>query len=176
MSYVEIFKFDKNGNPQSIAKIKNSWRGAMAVWNILGKKYCGHSASPFDLSAMKRIWNLADDEHVPMDERIVLCTTFDKCLIRKNDIPRVVSAFRIFEGEASLKEQADVLEELITDNNCIAVGWHQNSTSCEQWFSYNCLEQSDHYYLFDDLEESEGNLSITPPRKGARLGNTSLID
>lgn len=158
MSYVEIFKFDKNGNSQSVAKIKNSYRGAMAIWSILGKKYCGHDASLFNLSAMKGIWNLADDKRVSMDERIVLCTTLDKCLIRKEDIPRVVSAFRNFEGETSLNEQADVLEELYNDGDCIAVGWHQNSISCEQWFDYNCLEQSDHYYIFDDLEESEENL------------------
>lgn len=155
MSYVNIFKFDKNGDSESVVNIKNSYRGAMAVWNILGEKYCGHDASPFDLSALERIWNLADDKQVSIDERIVLCTTFDKCLIRKEDIPRVVSAFRNFEGKTSLKEQADALEELLTDDDCIAVGWHQNSISCEQWFGYNCLKQSDHYYLFDDLEESK---------------------
>lgn len=155
MSYTEIFKFDKDGNSESVADIKNSFRGAMAVWNILGEKYCGRRASMFDLSAMKRIWNLADDKRVSLDERIVLCTTFDKCLIRKDDIPRVVTAFRNFNGETSLKEQADTLEELYQDDNCIAVGWHQNSCSCEQWFEYNCFEQTDHYYLFDELEESE---------------------
>ena len=155
MSYTEIFKFDKDGNSESVADIKNSYRGAMAVWNILGKKYCGHGASIFDISAMKRIWNLADDKRVSLDERIVLCTTFDKCLIRKDDIPRVVTAFRNFNGETSLKEQADVLEELYQDDDCIAVGWHQNSVSCEQWFEYNCLEQTDHYYLFDELDKEE---------------------
>lgn len=151
MSYTEIFKFDKYGNSESVADIKNAYRGAMAVWNILGKKYCGHGASIFDLSLMKRIWNLADNKRVPLDERIVLCTTLDKCLIRKEDIPRVVTAFRNFDGETSLKEQADVLEELYQDDDCIAVGWHQNSVNCEQWFEYNCLEQTDHYYLFDEL-------------------------
>ena len=155
MSYTEIFKFDKDGNSESVADIKNAYRGAMAVWDILGKKYCGHGASIFDLSAMKRIWNLADSKRVSLDERIVLCTTLDKCLIRKEDIQRVVTAFRNFDGETSLKEQADVLEELYQDDDCIAVGWHQNSVSCEQWFEYNCLEQTDHYYLFDELDKEE---------------------
>ena len=66
-----------------------------------------------------------------------------------------MTAFRNFDGETSLKEQADVLEELYQDDDCIAVGWHQNSVSCEQWFEYNCLEQTDHYYLFDELDKEE---------------------
>ena len=37
MSYVEIFKFDKKGDSESYGEVKNSWLGAMAVWEILGK-------------------------------------------------------------------------------------------------------------------------------------------
>lgn len=157
MSYTEIFKFNKEGNSESYADIKNSHRGCMAIWNILGNKYCGHGASIWDINQMKEIWNLADNVRVSFDERIVLCTTFDNCLIRKEDIPRVVAAFRNFEGETSLNEQADVLEEIYKDEDCIAVGWHQNSISCEKWFEYNCLEQSDHYYLFDELDKEDEN-------------------
>lgn len=152
MSYVEIFKFDKEGNSESYANIKNAYRGAMAVWNFLGEKYCGHKASIFDLEPMKEIWNLVDDEKVSLDERIVLFTTLDKCLIKKDDIPRVVKAFRNFYGDSSLGEQADVLEEIYKEEDCIAVGWHQNSVSCEMWFDYNCLNDEEHYFLFDELK------------------------
>ena len=152
MSYTEIFKFDKNGNSHEFADVSNAYRGSMAVWNYLGGKYLGQGASAFNLEHMKRIWNLANNTEVPREERIVLGTTFDKCLIRKEEIPVVVDAFRKFETETSLNEQADILEELCEEEDCIAVGWHQNSISCDMWTDYNCLEQTDHFWLFDDLD------------------------
>lgn len=156
MSCIEIFAFDKDGNSESYAEIKNSLGGSMAIWNILGKKYCGHGASIFDMGKMKDIWNLVDDTKVSINERIALFTTLDKCLVKKEDLPKVIEAFREFEVDTSLKEQADILEDIY--NSCeeyIAVGWHQNSISCEQWFDYNCLTETDHYYLFDELEEKQ---------------------
>lgn len=154
MSYIEIFAFDKEGNSESYAEVKNAWGSSMAVWDILGKKYCGHGASIFDIGQMKEIWNLVDDNKVSMHERIVLFTTLDKSLVKKEDLPKVIEAFRQFEGNTSLKEQADILEDIYnTCDEYIAVGWHQNSVSCEQWFDYNCLTDTDHYYLFDELTD-----------------------
>lgn len=153
MSYIEIFAFDKDGNSESYAEVRNAWGGSMAIWNVLGEKYCGHGASMFDLSKMKEIWNLVDNTKVPMNERIVLFTTLDKVLVKKEDLPKVIDAFRDFDGNDSLKEQADILEDIY--NSCdeyIAVGWHQNSVSCEQWFDYNCLSGTEHFCLFDELE------------------------
>ena len=154
MSYVEIFKFDKKGDSEGYGEVKNSWLGAMAVWEILGKKYCGHGTSMFNISQMKRIWNLVDNKSVPLHERIVLFTTLDKCLFKKEDIPKVVDAFRKFDGNTNLKEQADILDDLYKEDDCIAVGFHQNSCSCEQWYEYNCLSGTGHFWLFDELEES----------------------
>lgn len=159
MSYTEIFKFDKNGSSESVADIENSYRGCIAVWNCLGEKYLGVGASIFDLSVMKRIWNLMDDKRVSFDERVVMATTLDKCLVKKEDFSKVITAFRNFGGETSLSEQAEVLEELLEDDDCIAVGWHQNSISCEMWFDYNCLEQNEHWWLFDELKTEESEVS-----------------
>lgn len=123
MSYIEIFVFDKEGNSESYAEVKNAWGGSMAIWNTLGEKYCGHGASIFDVLQMKEIWNLVDNTKVPMNERIVLFTTLDKVLVKKEDLPKVIDAFRDFGGSDSLKEQADILEDIY--NSCdeyIAVG------------------------------------------------------
>lgn len=155
MSYIEIFKFNKNGDSESYGEVKNTWLGAMAVWEILGIKYCGHGASMFDINQMKRIWKLVDNKSVAQHERIVLFTTLDKCLVRKEELPKVAEAFRKFAGNTNLKEQADVLDDLYKEEDCIGVGFHQNSISCEQWFEYNCLSGTEHFWLFDELEESE---------------------
>lgn len=105
----------------------------------------------FDIEKMREIWNLVDNPDVATTERIVLFTTLDKCLVKKEDFEKVISAFREFEGNTSLSEQADILEGLLSDDDCIAVGWHQNSISCEQWFDYNCLKDTGHFWLFNEL-------------------------
>ena len=87
MSHIEIFKFDENGDSESYGEVSNAWLGSMRVWNILGEKYCGHGASLFDMGQMEAIWNLVDDKSVTYDEKIVLFTTFDKYLVKKEDIP-----------------------------------------------------------------------------------------
>lgn len=151
MSYTKIFKFDKQGNSKSVSEVKNSWRGCMAIWEIMGNKYCGHGASMFDIEKMRQIWKLVDNPGVSVAERIVLHTTLDKCLVKSENLDKVISAFREFEGDTSLSEQADILQELLNDDDCIAIGWHQNSMSCEQWYDYNCITDTEHYWLFDEL-------------------------
>ena len=39
MSQTEIYGFDQSGNAYFKAGIKNSWRGAMAIWSFLEEKY-----------------------------------------------------------------------------------------------------------------------------------------
>ncbi len=112
----------------------------------------------------QEIWDLADSEKVSVTDKIVLFTTFDKVLVKKEDLSRVIEAFNAFEGETSLKEQAAVLQEMLGDENCIAVGWNQTSVNADTWGNYNyddetgeyapynCLTQDEHYWLFDELE------------------------
>ncbi len=117
----------------------------------------------------QEIWDLADNENVSVTDKIVLFTTFDRCLVKKADIPKVIEAFLSFVGETSLKEQADILQQAFDDAHCIAVGWNQTSVNSKTWGSYgydeksdehvpyNCLTQNEHYWLFDELStEFEG--------------------
>ena len=195
MSYTEIFGFDKDGNAYSQADIENAWRGAMAIWNILEDKYLPPYVPEYakkigittaqdcerilkykptrctvvmEENAMKEIWDLANKNDVSDTDRICLFTTFDRCLVKKEDIPKVIQAFRSFEGETSLKEQADVLEQMYLDDGCIAVGWNQTSVSCDTWINfggydeeteesipYNCITGAEHYWLFDEFHLNE---------------------
>lgn len=152
MSQTIIFAFDKDGASREYGYTKNSWRGAWAVWDIMGKRHLGIGASIINESAMQKIWDLMDDKRVPMNERIVMGTTFDRCLAKNEDIPKVIKAFREFDGDTSLKEQADILQEIYDTGDYMAVGWHQNSGSCEMWYEYNFVTEDNHWWLFDELE------------------------
>lgn len=111
------------------------------------------------------IWDLVDDLNIPDYERIVLYTTFDKCLVRKENLATVVAAFRQFDGDTSLKEQADILEKAAGDPNIIAIGWNQTSVNGDTWINfggydedekeyipYNCLTGKDHFWIFDEFK------------------------
>lgn len=115
---------------------------------------------------IQEIWDLADNTTIPEHERIVLFTTFDNCLLRKENIPKVVAAFRQFGGETSLPEQADILEQLVEEDDCMAVGWNQTSVNGDTWATsggydeetdegipYNCMTGDKHYWLFDALSQ-----------------------
>ena len=198
MSYTEIYSFDKDGNADFAGQVQNAWRGGMAVWTIMEKRYLppyipwyiktcnwyypgispeevnrrlGYEPSRTitlarDHDPALEIWNLVDNLQIPLHERIVMFTTFNNCLVKKEDIKRVVDAFRAFDGETSLKEQADILEELSADPDVIAVGWNGNSVNGDNWSNiggydeenddyipYNCLIGDKHYWLFDELKE-----------------------
>lgn len=184
MSYTEIYKFTKSGKAKMIGEVKNAWRGAMAIWNTmegrylppfipdwakrlegewLDKKYHRFAtASSEDPSAMKEIWALFGDARVPIPERIVLGATFDKVVVMKKDIPNLIGAFRNFNGDTSLNEQADIIEGVMNDNNLIAIAFNQTSVSEGDWAysggvdskgenkPYNILKQKEHWNLFED--------------------------
>lgn len=200
MSYTEIYAFNQEGNAYMAGLVRNSWRGAMAVWNIMEERHLppyvpeyvkacnwyrpGMTAEEIEArngfkprrtaptlgkgdNPAREIWALADNVEIPLRDRIVLFTTFDDCLVKKEDIPRVIEAFRAFEdgdhkGETNLGEQADILQTIYDDPETIAVGWNQTSVMCENWSNigvcengepipYNCLTGDKHYWLFDEL-------------------------
>ena len=121
---------------------------------------------------MMAIWKLQHNRDVSERDRIVLLTTLDKVLVRKENVPRVIDAFRAFEGETNLGKQADILQTFYDDPEIIAVGWNQTSVNYDTWMRtgdyneetdehspYNCLTGENHWWLFDELdrllEESE---------------------
>jgi hypothetical protein len=157
MSYTELYGLTKNFVVK-IGETKNSWRGAMAIWHILEKKYLpkfipdwavnesdkeySRTSSLGDESPIKEIWNLIDSPKLTKTEKIVLGSTFDNVLAKVESIDKLLSSFREFEGETSLKEQADLIERAIKGNSkIIAIGWNQTSVNGDTWATENYDEK-----------------------------------
>lgn len=107
---------------------------------------------------------MVDNTKIPEHERIVLFTTLDNCLIRREECRRVAEAFRQFGGETSLDAQAVILERAAMDYHITAIGWNQTSVCSENWANaggynsktgedipYNCFTGTKHYWLFDEM-------------------------
>ena len=192
MSCVEIFKFTAAGTADSMCEVRNSWRFAMAVWHALEEKYLPpyrpfyvpdwvpvgseeaflhykpHRVTTVRMSEsepdpMKEIWELYFDDRLSEEEKIVLGTTFDYVLVKAADLPKVIAAYKAFEGETNLLEQCKVLEMLQNDAECTAVGWNGTSVCADNWgnyggydeesdemIPYNYLTMDKHWWLFDE--------------------------
>lgn len=151
MSYTEIYKISESKKTSMIGEIKNSWRGAMAVWSSLEKVYLPMLPRPFWLpidqylkdgywrthamgskeNPMQEIWNLTDDVRLSATEKISLLSTFDKVYVLRSDLTQLVNAFTEFPYESSLKEQAAIIETVSNDPDCWAVCWNQTSVNAD---------------------------------------------
>jgi len=113
---------------------------------------------------MDKLFELPNNLNIPICERINLTTTCDKVLVKITDVPRLIQAFSVFpEKNTSLSEQSEILQKIYDSEQYIAIGWNQTSVNGNTWENYNydeeledstpynCLNQSDHFWLFDDL-------------------------
>ena len=194
MSCTEIFGLKKN-TVEFIGETRNSWRGAMAVWVFLEKKYLPKyvpdwafrpdgsridtnqeysrtSAMGQKDNPMKEIWDLFKSPKVTESERIVLGSTFDRVLAKVKSIDKVLQAFREFEGDTTLKEQADIIEQAIKgDPEIVAIGWNQTSVNGDTWATDNYDEEKEeslgynleigtkHWFLVEAFENDIKNLN-----------------
>jgi hypothetical protein len=167
------------------------------VWTLLEKKYLPSMPKPYlDMpdryysrffyscidddrgrTKQKEVWRLANsDSSLTDDERTVLISTYDRVVIKRADVPKLIVAYRNFNGaQTSLSEQADVLAKMLDDPKCndvIAVAFNQTSVNtalwemgerdpanCEEYLPYNILTGDEHFYMFEEEdEEDESNI------------------
>jgi hypothetical protein len=183
VSCTELYGLTKN-SVLSIGETKNAFRGAMAIWCILEKKYLPKFIPEWAVALgkqnedhsrisvmtgdgpIKEIWGLSNSSKLTKDEKIVLMSTFDNALAKVESIDKLLSAFRNFEGETSLKEQADIIEKAIKDNlDIVAIGWNQTSVNGDTWancnydehtdecFGYNLETGHKHWFLVEEVEK-----------------------
>jgi hypothetical protein len=190
MSYTEIYKFNKEGNAECFAEVRNAFRGAMAIWMSVERRYLpdyipswaigypsGETPTEHTRVAdmmgegLKEIWALFENSKVSEVDKIVLGSTFDNVIVMKKDLPILIKAFREFEGETSLKKQADLIEEVFkNDQDLLAIGWDQTSVNGDAWQSdetvldennieiyspYNLLKHNKHWDLFNEIKDQK---------------------
>ncbi len=184
MSYTEIYIFGEDGAASFYWEVDNAFRGAMAVWMQIEKKYLpslpvpdwefnptpGKYYSRFAVASftdegrklLKEVWDLRFKESpLSKNERIVFLSTMDEAIIKRENLPELIKAYREYEGETSLPEQADILEKIYNEEpGVIAVGFNQTSVCADPWVSeeqdedgewlpYNILEGKEHFDVFD---------------------------
>jgi len=171
MSCTEIFGFNKKGDAYKLGEIGNAFKGAMMVWNYLDKKYLpkyypewakvlnGSKDELYyrtsDSEEIKKIWALFKSDKIALTDKIVLGSTFDNVIVKKENISKLLKTFREFEGETSLKEQADLIEKAVEqNNNLIAVAWNQTSINGDNWTNYHYDDAKDEYSPYNIFKDT----------------------
>jgi len=144
MSCTEVYGFGKDGDASLIGEVQNSFRGAMQIWMFLEKKYLPPTKHYRILTGgeeeTQKIWDLVKDERLTETEKIVLLSTFDKVVVKKENFEILIAAFCEFPAETSLMEQAKIIHE----NDVIAVAWNQTSVSSNPWsIWFNYINERD---------------------------------
>lgn len=91
----------------------------------------------FSDGTINEIWNLIHDDNVSDIDKIVLGSTFDNVVIMRKDIDKLLYAFLNFDGDTSLKEQAEIIKnEFENDPNLLAIAWNQTSINGDDWSNF----------------------------------------
>ena len=134
MSTTDLYRL--GNDPECIGEIRNSWRGAMFVWNDIAKRYCRLEGFPLAGPEQMTVWGAWRDRRMSEHERIVLLSTMDNAIVWGKDIPALIAAFRGYSearGENnSYGEQADLLETIVFKPDD-AIAWNQTSVNGDAW-------------------------------------------
>jgi hypothetical protein len=174
MSRTELYKVVKRHGGVDIvlaAEFENSFHGAMFVWNTMARIFKGWSAFPMiDEERQQMVWDLWKNKlDVGFIDRLVLASTFDWAVVKKENFEMLAHAFKEFHRKYATQEygsnlwrQADRILELMQDSSVLAVCWNQTSVNDPCWYEwseelgedlvYNFDEGDDHWDVFESLE------------------------
>lgn len=162
MSTTEIYAVDKEGNVKFYGEANNSWKGATFVWNELNDKYNLNDGMFF---GFKKVWgNFGTALYTPL-ENIILGTTFDGVLVKKENIKELIESFENYHKQypdTNFNEQANILKQIL-EEDLEGVAWCQTSVANDAWdfdydeeneeiIPYNINKGDKHWYLFDDIK------------------------
>jgi hypothetical protein len=109
-------------------------------------KYQGRTA--------QAVWDLHEDERLPLNDRIVLLTTFDMAMVKTENLPALIEAMEDFATRyepGSLLEHTDVLRKLAKMPECVAVCWNGTSVSTCLWTVYDDEDDDRAYNIHTDI-------------------------
>lgn len=173
MSRTELYVVKKDGELYLHKEFSNSHRGALMLWDNLAEKYLNRKfASLLFNKDVKPVWKLDRDLNVPEDLRILLMSTYDWFMIRRENLPLFVTSIRnVLEGKyfkdmGHFEYYPEVLEEIYKMDDVVAIAWNQTSVVCDMWNiyeecptcgecnqqrGYNIYKDNKHTFLYEYL-------------------------
>lgn len=167
MSRMEIYGVKPDGEVVGKFELNNACLGAALVWTVLGEKYLGKydykadcdrreelrregkdpdkEMGPFDPMGWTRVFRLQNNPQVSEVDWCVLMSTFDGCIIGKDQFEYVTKCFREFHKEFPNSHYAKCAEAIEKLRDESFVGYCVNATSVSQnpWWLYPSKEEQE---------------------------------
>lgn len=174
MAYTEIYYFNKNGAPKEQGIAPQASCGGWKVWYLLKEKYLPEQKNLFSSEQYQKVWDLAKDERLTREEKIILISTFDYAIVYKKDFDELINAFEKFnaeyENQLNFGRQIELFKEIKNKKNSIAIWWNQTSVNADNWRCiwnrsnhsslYNLFKEDKHFDVFELLERNDNKLTI----------------
>ncbi len=173
MSSTELYRVSSNGDAVWHCDFSNAFRGAFLIWKNLGERYISPNII-INHVGLERVEKLQWRDDIPVAHRIVLMSTFDTVVVHRERIPRLIRAYNDYREEdwdtGNVPLFSFELDKLFLDRDCTAICWNQTSVNSSIWTvheykndrddegtfrPYNIFTGTDHWFLFDRLEEIE---------------------
>jgi len=177
MSYVEVFRVDKDGDVVSYDTARNNHGFAPLVWEKLGEKYEVPRTNEYylmmDKPALEATWKLRGEGKLDRLDNVLMGATFDRVWVKREDVPLLVEACRRFNRDHiagaklvdTVDRTADLLEMMFKEfsddlgvafNMCSANGafWHVRVPCSE--CGCTCNGDTRPYNVKTDDEQPDG--------------------
>jgi hypothetical protein len=178
MSTCSIVTF-KNGKAGEEVEFRNAWGGAAFIWSALFDKYLKDPAIEYHnwlstAASSSKLWELADREDLSICERILMKSTFDYAMVRREHFAEFCAHLREFtkmyppKGQTicHLNAWADEIERLIVPVAEIeAIGFYGTSCSDNLWFlpagddedykGYDLNEHDKHFEIYESMDNDD---------------------
>jgi hypothetical protein len=102
VSSMELFAVQQSGEVDGIGDARNSYGGAMHIWNTLYRRWgFGDYVPPGNMAATKRLWDHVADPGVSHLDRVMMLWTFDLAFVKRENIERFVADIRAWWADNS---------------------------------------------------------------------------
>lgn len=118
MSTSDLYILNKK-SVTHFAKFRNGWGSGPVVWRHIGEKYVSDKPQYWEMDrrTLERIWALAGDRTLEIDERIALMMTFDHSFVPLKNLKEAgeacITFHRRVRDTGSVNHWADIGEALI---------------------------------------------------------------
>lgn len=185
-----IHKVNKKGDVIKHIGISQSLLGALTIWRAMEEKYLPpyipdwarniadgrNHFRTFDFKntgAIQDLWDLPNTGDMEEGDKHVLLSTYDNCMVKRENIPRLIFSYMAFLWEqgadfkSNIDKQLEAIREIYEDEEYIAICRDQTSVF-EQRYTviedeetgevieerpYNIYKDSSHWFLYGDEEE-----------------------
>jgi hypothetical protein len=156
MTATYIYGIKINGEFESYKKIAQSQLGALNLWNFIAKKYFGDSVSSIILDESEElIWNIINYSHMPIDEKILLASTFDGAYLHVRNLPDFALAIQTLSERGmvgNFEEHIQAITDIFTNSASEIITWDHNPASCFYWGELNTQKNISNYVNFNIFE------------------------